>query len=216
MAAYQNGSWREIFQTRMHEFAAIQFGWIFIGPTIAAMFLLGLWLGRRGILQRPEVHVRLLRGVTWIGLPVGLGLNIGYALGTEVTNPAVPSFAGMLTYGGQWLGAPLLGFGYAASLVLLMRDERWRRRLGPLGAVGRMALTNYLLQTLICTTIFYSYGLALFNRVGPALTVPLALAIYAAQIAVSVWWLRRFRFGPMEWLWRTLTYGKLQPMRLPA
>ena len=78
-----------------------------------------------------------------------------------------------------------------------------------------MALSNYLLQTLVCTTIFYSYGLGLFReawdrRPGSCSTV----VIYLAQIPLSVWWLSRFRFGPVEWIWRTLTYGRRQPMRI--
>jgi uncharacterized protein len=77
-----------------------------------------------------------------------------------------------------------------------------------------MALTNYLLQSVICTTIFYSYGLGLYGQVGPAAGVSLTVLIFVTQIMLSVWWMRRFRFGPVEWLWRTLTYGKLQPMRV--
>jgi uncharacterized protein len=76
-----------------------------------------------------------------------------------------------------------------------------------------MALSNYLMQSLICTTIFYSYGLGLFGSVGRATGLGLAVGIYAAQVAFSVWWLNRFQFGPMEWLWRSLTYGKRQPLR---
>ena len=82
--------------------------------------------------------------------------------------------------------------------------------------MGRMALTNYLLQSLICTTVFYGTGLGLFGRYGPALTLPFVFMIYFAEMALSVWWLKRFQFGPAEWLWRTLTYGRLQPMRIAA
>ena len=77
-----------------------------------------------------------------------------------------------------------------------------------------MALTNYLLQTVICTLIFYNYGLGLYGKVGPALGLVLTVAIFLVQIPLSAWWLKRFRFGPMEWLWRSLTYAKLQPMRV--
>ncbi len=77
-----------------------------------------------------------------------------------------------------------------------------------------MALTNYLLQTLICTTLFYSYGLGLYGKVGPAAAALLAIAIYLFQVALSLLWVRRFRFGPAEWLWRSATYGRLQPMRI--
>ena len=76
-----------------------------------------------------------------------------------------------------------------------------------------MALSNYLLQSLVCTTIFYSYGLGLFGSVGRAAGLVLAVVIYLAQLAFTGWWLKHFRFGPMEWLWRSLTYGKCQPMR---
>ena len=86
--------------------------------------------------------------------------------------------------------------------------------MAPLAAVGRMALSNYLLQSLICTTIFYSYGLALFGKVGPSLGLLLTITIFLIQIPLSVWWLRRFQFGPIEWLWRSLTYWQRQPMRL--
>jgi uncharacterized protein len=77
-----------------------------------------------------------------------------------------------------------------------------------------MALSNYLFQSLVCTTLFYSYGLGLFGKVGPAAGLALSFAIYSVQVPLSVWWLRRFRFGPMEWVWRSMTYGKLQPMRM--
>ena len=103
---------------------------------------------------------------------------------------------------------------YASTIILLTQDEAWRRRLAPLAAVGRMALSNYLLQSLICTTIFYSYGLALFCKVGPSLGLLLTIVIFLIQIPLSVWWLRRFQFGPIEWLWRSLTYWQLQPMRV--
>ena len=82
-------------------------------------------------------------------------------------------------------------------------------------AVGRMALTNYLLQTVICTGIFYSYGLGLYGRCSSVYGLLLTLAIFGLQIPFSVWWLRRYRFGPLEWVWRSLTYAQRQQMRRP-
>ena len=76
-----------------------------------------------------------------------------------------------------------------------------------------MALTNFLLQTLICTTLFYGYGFGLYGQIGAFGGILLTLAIYGVLLAFSVWWLRRFRFGPMEWIWRSLTYLRPQPMR---
>ena len=98
--------------------------------------------------------------------------------------------------------------------TLLLQNEAWLARLRPLAAVGRMALTNYLLQSLIATTLFYGYGFGLFGQVGPALGLLITVAIFGVQIPLSVWWLRHFQFGPVEWLWRTLTYPCFQPFRL--
>jgi uncharacterized protein len=122
----------------------------------------------------------------------------------------------MISLVGQTFGAPALAIFYMSSLVLLFQRPAWQRVLSPLAAVGRMALTNYLLQSIISTLLFYGYGFALYDDVNAASGVLLAIAIYALQIVFSNWWLRRFQFGPMEWLWRTLTYGRRQPMTAAA
>ncbi len=90
----------------------------------------------------------------------------------------------------------------------MARSERFRGVLAPLALVGRMPLTNYLMQSVVFSTLFYGYAMGLFYRVGPALSLPIAFGLYAIQVLYSNWWMKRFRFGPMEWLWRTLTYGK--------
>ncbi len=76
-----------------------------------------------------------------------------------------------------------------------------------------MALTNYLTQSIVCTLIFYGYGLGLFGKMGAAMGIGLTLVIYLLQIPISHWWMKRFKYGPAEWLWRSLTYGKPQPMK---
>jgi Protein of unknown function (DUF418) len=112
------------------------------------------------------------------------------------------------------IGYLALSSVYATSIILLAQHEAWKPCLRPLAAVGRMALSNYLFQSFVCTTLFYSYGIGLFGKVGPAAGLCLTIAIYICQARLSLGWLRYFRFGPMEWVWRSLTYGKLQPMRL--
>jgi uncharacterized protein len=77
-----------------------------------------------------------------------------------------------------------------------------------------MALTNYLMQSIIFTTLIYGYGFALYGQIGPLVGIGLTIIMYCLQVVLSSWWLKRFRFGPAEWLWRTLTYGRLQPMRV--
>jgi uncharacterized protein len=89
-----------------------------------------------------------------------------------------------------------------------------KRLLMPLARAGAMPLTNYLMQSVIATTIFNSYGLGLFAKVGPALAFVISVAIFAVQLVYSRLWLAHFRFGPLEWLWRAATYGKFPPLRI--
>jgi uncharacterized protein len=180
---------------------------------VLAMFLIGLYAGRRRIFHDIPRHRPLIRRVQRWGLLIGLAANAGFALGGSF-DPAPDSVIQNVGRLCLVFGAAALSLSYAASIALLSQVDRWRRRLAPLAAVGRMALSNYLLQSLICTAIFYRYGLALFGRVSSSVGLLLTLTIFLVQIPLSVWWLRRFRFGPIEWLWRSLTYWQPQPMRV--
>lgn len=91
-----------------------------------------------------------------------------------------------------------------------------KRLLGWAAPVGRLAFTNYLAQSVILGWIFYGYGLGLFGRLGVTSTLAIGLVVYFVQVPSSVWWLSRYRYGPVEWLWRTLMYGVRQPMRQTA
>jgi uncharacterized protein len=214
---YALGSYGEQVRQRLVDLAFTYIGTgMQMFPLVLAMFLLGLYAGKRRLFQEVERHLPLARrALTW-GLIIGLPLNLFFAFNYDAfrsLTPTVWSITGTVAFA---IGAPALSMAYVAGMTLLMQRAAWQRRLAPIASVGRMALTNYLLQTVICTTIFYSYGLGLFGQVGPAAGILLTVAIYALQIPFSVWWLRRFRYGPMEWLWRTLTYARAQPMRLPA
>ena len=102
---------------------------------------------------------------------------------------------------------------YLCGLVLLYQRSGWRRWLALLAPVGRMALTNYLSQSVFLVVLFYGVGFGLLGKIGSAACVLICLVLFALQIVVSGWWLNRFRFGPTEWVWRSLTYGHRQPMR---
>lgn len=112
------------------------------------------------------------------------------------------------------LGSAMLGLGYGCVILVLLNDARWRSRLTGLAAVGRMALTNYLLQTVVVTTLLYNYGAGLYGRLGIVSGLPLVALIFTGQVLLSRWWMVRFRFGPVEWLWRSVAYGRLQPLRV--
>jgi uncharacterized protein len=106
-----------------------------------------------------------------------------------------------------------LAISFASGFALLWRSERWKHRLMVLAPMGRMALTNYLLQTVIGLVLFAGIGLGLGTHVSAVMYEALAVAVFVVQVLWSVWWLKRFQFGPTEWLWRSLTYGKVMPMR---
>lgn len=206
LRVYTHGTVGEMVKQRANN---LLWDWL-VDPYVLALLLLGMYAGRRGILQDVAAHEPFLRRVRWRGLWIGLAGNLLFAWGGSLdpSPDSVRQSVGALC--ALWAG-PSLSFCYAATLALLAQAEVWRRRLAPLAAVGQMALTNYLLQSLICTTIFYSYGLKLYGGLRPVNGLWLTLAIYAAQVWWSGWWLRRFRFGPVAWLWRSLTYGQRQP-----
>ncbi len=114
------------------------------------------------------------------------------------------------------VGGPLVALGHISAVMLVCKAGVLPRFTSRLASVGRMAFSNYISQTILCTTLFYGYGFGLFARYGRFQLMGFVLAVWIVQLAVSPIWLERFRFGPLEWLWRTLTYGKVQPFRLGA
>jgi uncharacterized protein len=207
---YANGSVQEIFAMRAREWAQAN-SFILILTNVLGLHLFGLYLWRQGYLQRPAEFLEWWRKAQRIGLTVGIIGNLAMVVLNWIfrPDPAHPSLPMMIQFCLHWVCVPALSLGYSATVVLLWQSSIWQQRLMPFSYVGRMALTNYLMQSIICTTIFYSYGLGLYGRVGPLIDLFLAIAIYSLQVPFSKWWLSRHRFGPMEWVWRRLTYGRL-------
>jgi len=177
-----------------------------------ALFLLGMWVWRAGIVQRLAEYRPVLKRVCAWCLPGGAILSLYVAITRAVLPHDVVSLRAW-SAGVLWLpGSHILAAGYASGLALLYLDEKKRRYLLPFAAVGRTGLTNYLLQSVICTLFFYHYTTGLYGRIGPAIGLIPTVILYSAQVVISNWWLQRFRFGPMEWLWRGMTYGKFPSM----
>jgi uncharacterized protein len=177
-----------------------------------ALFLLGMWVWRAGIVQRLEEYRPVLKRVCAWCIPVGLVISICVAIVKAVVPPGTASLWGW-SAGTLWLpGSHILAAGYVSGLALIFLREDWRRFLLPFAAVGRMALTDYLMQSLLCTLFFYHYTTGLFGRIGPAIGLAPTVILYGAQVVFSNWWLKRYCFGPMEWLWRGMTYGKFPSM----
>ncbi|KEF34075.1 hypothetical protein RDMS_08885 [Deinococcus sp. RL] len=177
-------------------------GSFYNGPWLLALFLLGAAAQRSGLLSRPQDHLPLLRRLAGWGL--GVGLPLGALLAWLNTRSGLG--AGLLAIPVRMGGGLASALGYAGVLGLLAA----RGRLGPLGAFaasGRTALTNYILQSLLMTTVFYPYAGGQFGRWGAAPAVLLALAVGLAQLPLSAWMLRQWGSGPLEQLVRTLVYG---------
>jgi uncharacterized protein len=209
---YAHGTVRQIMAQNWVEWKQ-QLPWTLFAIYALALFLLGMWVWRAGIVQRLGEYRPLLRRVCAWCIPVGLVINI---YGTTVRAIIPPEKVSPWNWSAGVLflpGAHILSAGYVSGLALIFMHEDWRRRLRPFAAVGRMALTDYLMQSVLCTLFFYHYTTGLYGRVGPAVGLIPTVILYAAQVVFSNWWLRRYRFGPMEWLWRGLTYGKLPPLR---
>jgi uncharacterized protein len=180
-------------------------------PKILAMFLLGFYAYRRGFFQNLASHQTFIRRVLVYGLVLGLVGNIAFAVlaGKEaVIPPTAAGIAGVVAYA---FGVPALALFYIA-LVATMWQTR-RQGLALLAPVGRMALTNYILQTVVCVVIFYGYGFGHFGSFGALAATLTALAIFLFQIVLSALWLKYFAYGPLEWIWRQLTYGQRLGLR---
>ncbi|MBU8895258.1 DUF418 domain-containing protein [Corallococcus sp. H22C18031201] len=199
----------------------------FLGPVrlvwmgvVLANFLFGLLAGRLRLMQdvaaHRGLHLKLLRwGLVVGGVCNGATVTLMRLRSLGVIDPDVARWTSLTPF---MMEAGFLGFAaaYVASFALLFERETWRRILGVLAPVGRMALTNYLMQTVMGLVLYDGWGLGLVGKTPPALCVALALGGFALQVPFSHLWLQHFRFGPAEWLWRSLTYGRMQPMRVKA
>lgn len=181
---------------------------------ILSKLLFGFYLGRRMVLQRATAYRELFqRALPWL-LPIGL-IGSAYMQMAWVYDIGLPEDAmwRAVLDGLHQLFVVVLALAYVCVITLLHQHPRWAARMHVLAPMGRMALTNYLTHSVCFLLIFYGLGLGLLGKAGTAACIALSFAIFALQVALSRWWLKRYRFGPVEWLWRCLTYGKRQPLR---
>jgi uncharacterized protein len=219
---YSAGSYAQIFREHLGEMAFQGFGLFFFYPRVLGLFLAGLWVWRAGILSNLGERRALLGRCQRWGLAIGLAGNGAMVAIAEAWHPdplAWRPLALAQNFAAS-IGMPMMSLFYASTLaVIYLNSASWRARLRPFGAVGRTALTNYLTQSVVCTTLYNSWGFGLFGSVSPLAGLAPTLILYAAQLAGSAWYVGRFDFGPMEWLWRMLTYGRVRgtsPAAAPA
>jgi uncharacterized protein len=180
------------------------------GPFVFAMFLAGYALGRRNALADPWARPGVLWLLCALGVLPGLAGSALYATSSLPFASAAWELPGLAA---DLLTAPLLSMSYAAFFLLAWRTQVLGRALRWLAPAGRMALSNYLMQSVVCAFLFTGWGLRLFASVSPLATVGIAVAIFAAQLPWSAWWLRHHAYGPVEWLLRALTIGALPSWR---
>jgi uncharacterized protein len=210
---YASGTYAKILKFSWQEIPHLIPLHVAIAARTLALFLLGAVAWRTGLLRQPERHKPLLLGMMGLGLLVGTALSLLEAVAPNSTWSGMARSLDSFTP----LSPVILAMGYMSAVICLVSFTRARYVLSVFGPLGQMAFTNYLMESLIFCVIFYGYGLGYFGKLDAATALVIGILVYAAQIVGSMWWLRRYRFGPMEWLWRTLMYGVFQPMkRSPA
>lgn len=210
---YALGSFREVRAIEACRFPGEATGWLYGRiQAILAVFLVGLAFGKARFFRRIEELLPRIRRGTLTAAIMGFGILALLRLSPEDPGPWAEAGLSFLRQSGVILTA----LTYAGILVLLFRTRPGHRVLSPLAALGRMALTVYIGQHVLAATLFQGWGLFWTNRPGLAALVMLAAIIYLTEVLLCNAWLHYFRFGPLEWLWRSLTYGKPQPMRRTA
>jgi uncharacterized protein len=177
----------------------------------ASMMLLGMGLLKLGVFSAARSR-HFYWALMIVGYCAGLMIN-GYTAYRTIQSNFEPInlWWNVASYD---LGRLAMALGHIALLVLIFQAGRLRWLTTRLAAVGQMALTNYLMQSLICTTLFYGYGAGLYGKLERYQLYSVVLGVWMVQLLLSPIWLRYFRFGPMEWLWRSLTYKAWQPLRV--
>ena len=205
--AYGHGSYGTAVLQRLRDFGTSLGALMVVGPQVLGMFLIGAWFARSGAIAHPAEHPRLFAWLRWGALPLGLGLMLLSVWWLPYVAPGRFDLRSTSTYALNAVAGLLMCLGYLAWGV------RWSAHLRWLAPAGRMALSNYLGQSLVCTLVFYGYGLGWFEQMGRAWQLVFAIALFAVQVLLSHCWLKYFRFGPMEWVWRAITYLQLPPLR---
>ncbi len=185
---------------------------VFFGETFGLM-LIGMALYRRGWWQGAFESAHYAR-VAKLAIPIGLA--IGTAIAWRMISTDFSAITFYATEVVRTFSAPLLAIGYAAVIILIVKSGALAGFTARLAACGRMALTNYLMASILTSLVFTGAGLGLHSSLTRAETLGVVLVIWALQLAWSKPWLERFRYGPFEWLWRSLARGARQPMQPPA
>jgi uncharacterized protein len=223
--------WRPSAEMIENELAAFRGGWlgqmpyrvpealmfqtfvfaIWTGWRAGGLMLIGMAFHRLGVfsaLRSRAVYLTMIGAGIVVGLPIVLyGGYRHFAAGWD------ERYSFFFGWQFNYWGSLFVSLGWVGLIMLACRAQTWRRLARPLAATGQMAFTNYIMQSVLCTTLFYGHGFGLYGRVERLGQIGIVVAIWILQLVVSPVWLKHFRFGPLEWLWRSLTYLRMQPFR---
>ncbi|MBI4617919.1 MAG: DUF418 domain-containing protein [Planctomycetes bacterium] len=213
IAIYGSGTFGEQFRARVPvSFQMETIGYLlFTGPRGGGLMLLGMALLQLGIITGAR-STRFYAGMTLAGYLVGLPLAV---LGGHMRQAHGWNWVDLVLRDNyfNYYGSLFVAMGHMGVVMLVCRNKGLSRLTRPFGNVGQTAFSCYILQTVLATTVFYSWGFAQFGRLDRAQMAGVVVGIWVVEIVLASLWLARFRFGPLEWIWRSLTYGKIQPLR---
>ncbi len=212
---FSTGTYLETVDWRARQFLEKAAGDAGFAVALVSMFLIGVWFVRSGVMEDTARHLAFFRKLALYGLPLGIGLGVLSGFIAVSHTPGDRHDGWGIARGLLMLGNLPACLGYVGLVVTMLHSRSAWSHIRVLAPMGRMALTHYLLQSLICMFVFYGFGLGHWG-LPRAQQVLFVVVVYAAQIAFSHWWLARFRYGPMEWLWRGFTYRQVPPLRIGA
>jgi uncharacterized protein len=203
--SYGSGGFAEVLAFRVRELPALLPLHLSIFPRTAALMLIGAAIWRAGVFRTGS------RASQYLPLVAAIGIVAGGVLSASQTNGWL-SLGWRVDLSLERLGTVLLACGYGATIILATDRPGGRTLLAWAAPIGRMAFTNYLMQSAIFGWLFYGYGLGLFGKLDIAAALAIGIGVYVLQAVFSAYWLKRYLYGPVEWLWRSAMYGKPQPL----
>lgn len=206
LEVYQSGTFTDIMSQRALDWYMVNnpYNAIILFLSIFPFFLIGAGVAKQGILQNPTQYKRQLKMISIVSLLLGMSIKI---------LPYVTVYHFGTIFVQDYLGGPLLTIFYITGIALLAEQAGAFRLLHPLSYIGRMSMSNYLFQSMVSTAIFYSYGLGLYGSVSYTTGFVFLIALFCLQILLSLMWMGLFKYGPVEYIWRLVTYGKKPAMR---
>ncbi|WP_330502259.1 DUF418 domain-containing protein [Peribacillus frigoritolerans] len=206
LEVYQSGTFTELMSQRALDWYMVNnpLNAIILFLSIFPFFLMGAGVAKQGFLQNPTQNKRQLKAISIVSLLLGMSIKM---------LPYVTVYHFGTIFVQDYLGGPLLTIFYITAITLLAERAGASRLLHPLSYIGRMSMSNYLFQSMVCTGIFYSYGLGLYGSVSYTAGFVFLIALFCLQILLSLLWMGLYEYGPVEYIWRCFTYGKKPVMR---